>query len=155
MTNKFGWLIASVFSLGLAACGPGSVSTISGTTTIDKSFSVDGMGWQGSDAVSLLAFTTRENSGLVEVCGAIVTEGNGVYRSLEPQVLKGSYITLNGSTVANSIHYFNRLPGAKAELQAGDVLGKEARCATTGVAWSAAFDNAAPKLVIRLNSAVY
>ena len=155
MTNRIGILIASALSLGLLACGPGAVSTRSGTTTIDESFDLDGTGWQGSDAVSLLAFATRERAGLVEVCGAIITEGAGLYSSFEPQVLRGSYIKLNGTTVANSIQYFNRLPGATRDLVDSNVIGKEANCATTGVAWSPAFDNAEPELVIRLTKVTY
>lgn len=155
MTKKFWLNLMCSLVFGVAACGPGAVSNVTGTTTVDDSFSVDGTRWQGNDALSLLFFRTQEKAGFVEICGAIVTQGSGIYKSLEGQVLQGSYITLEGETVANSITFFNRLPQVTSELEPQDVLGKQARCATTGVAWRDAFVKAEPKLVFRFSTATY
>ncbi len=143
--------LSALALLAVSACTDGATSTVTGTTKIDRSFQVGGVTWSG-DAETLTFIKARNRGGEVEVCGAISTAGPGLYRSGEQQVLQGTYLRINGQTVANQIHYFNRLPQIESVEEAGSVLGQEARCATTGVPWRDAFEGAEIDSVLRSRS---
>lgn len=150
MTYLRGAATACAFSI-LAACAAGTSATRTGTAPIDQSFQAGGVTF-GPTAEMVMLFKARENSGQVEVCGAIVTYGPGLYQSGEHQVLQGAFLRANGVTIANSITYFARLPRQGGELDFADVAGMSANCALTGTVWQPSFEGAEIDMVLRSKS---
>ncbi|MHA3913765.1 hypothetical protein [Halovulum sp. GXIMD14793] len=146
---RAGLVLATV---ALGACTAGSSASPTGTTKIDQRFQVDGINIGRGKADIILLFAARENNGMVEVCGAIKTFGPALYQSGEPQVLRGNYLKIGNTTIANSLSYFARLPRGTGEPTLKDVAGKSANCATTGAVWQPGYDKAEIKMVLRANS---
>ncbi len=145
-------LVAAIVLFALSACAPGASVSVTRSVTIDNSFQSDGVTWRGGSEHTYIVFRAQEYAGLVEVCGAIVTYGSGLIQSAEPQVLQGAFIRINGVRIANSITYFGRLPRQGGEASFSDIVGKSARCATTGAIWQDDFKDADIELILRFKS---
>lgn len=153
MLSKFATGLSALTLLFTSACteGGGGAVKVTGTTRIDRNFQLGGISWDNS-ASAFLYYTARNRGGQVEVCGAIGTAGPGLFRSGETQILNGAYLKIGEQTIANRIHYFNRLDPIPSKDEAGSVLGQEANCATTGVAWSPGFEKGRIEMVLRTRS---
>ena len=146
---------AAAAMISLSACGEGTSASITGTTPITGQFQAGTTLWNKTAAVTAIYFMARERDGQVEVCGAVTTDGPGLYRSGEPKVLQANFLRIGDTTIANSIHYFNRLPPIDLTENFGyaDAIGQDARCATTGAPWRTEFEGAPIEMVLRARSA--
>lgn len=131
----------------LSACTEATIATPTGSIPISRSFTKAGFDWARSDAETIVLYKIRDRGGFVETCGVIYTNGTGVYRSLERQVLAAGFIRSAGVTVTQDINYFTKaLPSTTNTV---------ANCAVTGVAWTSAFEKSAPEFDSRTNNFVY
>ena len=145
--HKFLATIAvSIFSI-VSGCSEAVNYSPSGTAQITKDYDGTVIPWESDSSETIIFYKVRNNGGLVEVCGAILTEGTGVIRSLQRDILDSASLSVNGILVMNKLQYFAHLAPTKPSMIAN--------CATSGVAWQAGFDNAEPVFKMRKRQFVY
>lgn len=134
-------LVTSFAMLALLAtgCTESRQITRSGTTPIGRDFVNWYTTWTGSASETHLYFNLRDRGGKVEVCGAVLTNGTRLIRSVEPQHLNNNFLKVGETTILNSLYFFNRLPPQEGEFEVWAVMGQTANCAVTDVDWDPAF----------------
>ncbi|MEM8789878.1 MAG: hypothetical protein AAGE76_16620 [Pseudomonadota bacterium] len=97
--------------------------------------------WRRADAFTSFLYRSAERNGMLEVCGAIVTDGPNLFRKFETGLLQTTFMEAGDTLVANDLRFFNRL--------LPDETPQRAACAAIGTAWRPEWAANPPRVVVR------
>ncbi|MEL6337012.1 MAG: hypothetical protein AAFQ88_10280 [Pseudomonadota bacterium] len=125
MTKHFLILFAAALMLG----GCSTARVVAGGDTVDNSYTVGGMRWQGGGGVYVVA-KAMERDGKIAVCGAYTTDGLKAHVvRYTPEILSGMIVEVDGQRAFQNVSFFN---GFNHD---DDWVGQPTTCAVTDLPW--------------------
>lgn len=124
--------------IALSACaGP---LTPAGNATVDSSFHLGGTRWDTGGEVYVL-YRIENSSGVAAVCG-VWSDTGGENAHLNQEVMASYAVDVGGTRILQNLDYFPKVANIRT------ARGQNAVCRKGTVAWSPAFAEARPRLVL-------